>query len=97
MFYNCEELQQTPIIAATTLAPYCFRYAFEGCISLTKVSALPATEMADYCYYRMFHGCSSLTTAPELPATHWPTNVMPECSSNAPRYRKLPKCYPQPL
>ena len=53
----------------TTLAAYCYRSLFYGCISLTQAPTLPATTLAAYCYRSLFSGCTSLTQAPTLPAT----------------------------
>ena len=68
MFKDCKGLTTPPKLPATTLAPSCYMYMFNGA-GLTTAPELPATILADYCYHSMFRGCTSLTTAPELPAT----------------------------
>ena len=62
---NAENLS----LLATTLADYCYRGMFGGCISLITAPQLPATTLTESCYQGMFEGCTNLTTAPQLPAT----------------------------
>ena len=57
------------LLPATTLAPYCYSYMFEGCTKLVSAPELPATTLVPYCYSSMFRGCTSLVTAPALEAT----------------------------
>ena len=70
LFNNCTALTSAPSLPATTLAPYCYQYMFQGCTGLTTVQAtLPATTLFSNCYSYMFKHCTSLTTAPALPAS----------------------------
>ena len=57
------------LLPATTLARWCYRSMFYGCVGLASAPELPATTLAEECYEDMFYGCKSLTSAPELPAT----------------------------
>ena len=74
LFYNDTYVLSAPILPATTLASFCYRFMFKGCTSLTTAPELPATTLASFCYRAMFSGCTSLTTAPELPATTLKSN-----------------------
>ena len=78
LFMLCSALTQAPQLPATTLAPGCYEYMFNGCQSLTKAPELPATTLADYCYDNMFSECGSLkevrvsaTTTAYMALTNW--------------------------
>lgn len=73
LFSGCTHLisAENLILAADTLADYCYGNMFYKCTSLTTApSVLPATTLANSCYYSMFDGCTSLTKAPVLPANY---------------------------
>lgn len=69
LFYQTG-IVEAPELPATTLAPFCYANAFDGCVNLVTAPALPATIMADRCYGTMFQNCTSLINAPELPSKH---------------------------
>lgn len=72
-FYNLFEtqpIQTSPILPATTLAPYCYEEMFAGCYKLYSLPELPATVMKEGCYRGMFSNCDYLDIIPPnlLPA-----------------------------
>lgn len=73
MFGECINLKYIPILPATNLSKYCYKFMFYRCTSLTSIpeNMLPATIVNYDCYYGMFKFCKGLTTIPEnlLPAT----------------------------
>lgn len=90
------------ILAATSLADYCYSSMFRDCTNLITAPQLPATILTEYCYYNMFHGCTSLTIAPELPATilteHCYLNMFTGCTGlisapNLPATTLAMSCY----
>jgi hypothetical protein len=60
MFQHCTSLTTTPVLPATTLAPWCYSRMFYECSSLTSLPELPAKNLPIECYYQMFCSCSSI-------------------------------------
>lgn len=55
-------------IAASTLAPGCFKYMFSACQYLSSVPDLPYTALTAECYFGMYNSCTGLTECPALPS-----------------------------
>jgi hypothetical protein len=70
LFAECNALDNSPELPATTLTKECYREMFYGSFSLAVVdfNLLPAKQMTEGCYRGMFKYCVQLSNTPNLPS-----------------------------
>ena len=75
------------LLPATTLAPRCYQFMFDGCSALTAAPELPAPTLANSCYYYMFYDCSKLASvtckATDISASNCLNNWLMDAGTDA--------------